>query len=302
MSNVAPEQIDWTKDPFKSVNDAVTAEAKQIAVGALFLPPYGPIDETAKSVPSDIITINSTTPLAVAESDTTAVLEVDVEFTLTQQQYDEEHLDTAVTLATRAANLLAQAQDLLIFQGFAATEQPFFKNNPVSFKNAGQELRGLVTPAPADVVTVALKAEAPGGRSYGENTSTAVAKAYSLLQSKGHYGPYALALQTDPFADTLAPLANTLIMPADRIKPLVTETDSQTGKQEVRFYGTGTLPAFTGVLVSLGGNTMDLVSAAAPRTQWTTRNARLLVFSVFQRFTLRLKDPTAVVSLNFAKP
>ena len=41
----------------------------------------------------------------------------------------------------------------------------------------------------------------------------------------------------------------TLIMPADRIKPLVT----------AGFYGTGTVPPLTGLLVSLGGNTMDLV-------------------------------------------
>src|SRR5258708_39719796 len=108
--NVQAEVIDWTKEPFKPVNDAVAAEAKQIAVGRMFLPAYGPIPENSTTVPSDIVIIDSTA-MAINDVVTTPVIEVDVVFTLTQQQYDEAHLDSAMTLATRAAQLLAQAQD-----------------------------------------------------------------------------------------------------------------------------------------------------------------------------------------------
>jgi hypothetical protein len=48
-----------------------------------------------------------------------------VEFTLTLLQiHCEAELMTAVTLATRAANLLAQAEDVALFQGQSAISGP----------------------------------------------------------------------------------------------------------------------------------------------------------------------------------
>ncbi len=130
----------------------------------------------------------------------------------------------------------------------------------------------------------------PSQNRYGENTFGAVATAYSNLQALGHYGPYALVLQTDAYADTYAPLKTTLILTADRIKPIVTAW----------FYGTGTLPPFTGLLMDLGGNSMDLaVGMDATTAYLQPDNKRLDQFSVFERFTLRLKDKTALVKLNF---
>ena len=56
--------------------------------------------------------------LQVNESAVTEIIEIWVEFSLTQQQVEREAtLSSAVTLATRAANLLAQGEDLLINQG-----------------------------------------------------------------------------------------------------------------------------------------------------------------------------------------
>ena len=78
------------------------------------------------------------------------------------------------------------------------------------------------------------------------------------------------------------------------------------------FYGTGTLPSklpgaatlpgpsFTGLLVSLGGNTMDLVvglDATVTFMQQDTDGAYR--FRVVERFALRLKDTTAVIRLEF---
>jgi uncharacterized linocin/CFP29 family protein len=107
------------------------------------------------------------------------------------------------------------------------------------------------TPSPTD----------PSQNRYGENTFAAVAKGYTSLQELGHYGPYALVLHDRIYADTHAPLATTLIMPADRIKPLVTVKDN------VMFYGTGTLPILekgkipTGLLVS--GSPVNMVISIA---------------------------------------
>ena len=73
------------------------------------------------------------------------------------------------------------------------------------------------------------------------------------------------------------------------------------------FFGTGSMPSkpgttpqFFGTLVSLGGNTMDLVvgldATTAFMQQDTDGNYR---FRVVERFGLRLKDVTAVVRLEF---
>ena len=138
----------------------------------------------------------------------------------------------------------------------------------------------------------------PPGVIYGPNTFEAVAQAYSSLQQLGHYGPMLWCLETIPYADTYAPLPATLTLTADRIKPLVT----------AGFFGTGTVPPnatppvapYFGVLVSLGGNTMDLVVGLEPLAAFmqedTNGNFR---FRVLERFALRVKDPTGIVILQF---
>jgi hypothetical protein len=44
---------------------------------------------------------------------------------------------------------------------------------------------------------------------------------------------------------------------------------------------------------------MDAVVANKPSTRFSTKDSGALLFEVFERFTLRLKDPTAVVLLEF---
>jgi uncharacterized linocin/CFP29 family protein len=219
---------------------------------------------------------------------------------------------TAVTLAIRAANLLTQAEDMIIFQGAAAFSTPFFTAN---IRSRGVPLdfglldilpaaapAGSPPPLPAaQVIPVPLLAGARPGQ-YGENTFGAVAQGYAVLQGNGHYGPYALVLQTTPYADTHAPLATTLIMPADRIMPLMT----------AGFFGSGTLvpsvgvpaPAglsFTGSLVSVGGNTMDLVVGFDAKTAFMQQDVDgSYRFRVVERLALRLKDPSAIIRLEFA--
>jgi len=226
-----------------------------------------------------------------------SLVELSVEFALTKQQYeDEERLGTASTLATRAANLLAQAEDLLIYQGDSARQNPLFQRVQLRSGSAGAGLVGaIIVGGLADQIIEVEPTEVPDPNDptqnrYGEHTFAAVAQGYSLLQSKGHYGPYALVLHTNIYADTYAPLPTTLIMPADRIKELVT----------AGFYGTGTLPPFTGLLTSLGGNTMDLAVGVDSVTAFTQIDSEEQYrLRVYERFALRLKDVTALILLKF---
>jgi hypothetical protein len=272
----------WTPDLWKRIDQAVHGEALDSKVAAKFLPRRD--FPGALTVPADLI---SPATMTVDESAVIALVEIWVEFALTGQQVSmEADLQTGLNLALRATNLLSQAEDILIFQGQSGTENPLFKNGTVQIRS-GPTWLGLLN---ATNQVVPVPPIVAGQNKYGENTFAAVAQAYSLLQSTGHYGAYAMALRTEEYADTYAPLPSTLVTPADRIKPLVSSG----------FYGTGTLPPLRGVLVSLGGNTMDLVMGMEPTAAFVQIDSQgLSRFRVTERFGLRVKDSTAIVRFEF---
>jgi uncharacterized linocin/CFP29 family protein len=275
------EQLDWSPSVWKALDDAVHDEFHRTAVGLKFIPFHGQMDN-ATNVPADVIDL---TTMTVNEAAVTALVELGIDFGLTRQQTAAEEQDaTGVTLGTRAANLLAQAEDLVIFQGEAALKNPIFKRVQQRSGTGGPGLLASAT----ETVAVAPIAQNP--QLYGENSFRSVADAYGRLQRQGHAGPYALALHSDVYADTLAPIANMPSVPADQIRQLTT----------LGMFGTGALPQHTGVLVSVGGNSMDLVVGMEPTTEVLQQDKDgFYRFRVFERFVLRVKDKTAVVRLNF---
>ena len=275
------ERLNWSADIWKRIDDAVHDEFQRTSVAAKFIPLYGPVGDVL-TVPADDI---DTDTMTISETQVTPLLEMWVEFGLTRQQVaSEADLSTALTLATRAANILSQGEDLAIFRGDEG-----LKNNPLKqVKNRG----GSAGPGVLNAAAQAIKVTpvSAGEKNYGERTFTAVAQGYSLLQNQGHYGPYALALKSELYADTFAPLPNTLAMPADRIKPLVT----------LGFFGAGALRPSTGILLSAGGESIDLVSGVNPITEFLqVSDDGLYRFRVFERFAVRIKDRNALVRLEF---
>jgi len=279
--NHGRERLPWGEDVWKSMDDAVHDEVQRTSIATKFIPLHGPAPAPEiLTVPSDIINPDTMT---VDEVAVTPIVELGVEFGMTRQQVgNEAQLATAITLATRSANLLAQGEDMTLFQGDKAFGNPLFGRVKHTGGSAGS---GLLY---ATKQVVLVPPVSPGV--YGENTFKAVAQAYSLLQGQGHYGPYALALRSEVYADTYAPLPDTLAMPADRIKPLVS----------LGFYGTGTVPPSTGLMISVGGNTVDLVASVDPVTEFLQVDPDgTYRFKVFERFALRIKDATAIVQFQF---
>jgi uncharacterized linocin/CFP29 family protein len=304
--NLGREELTaWSQDVWDGLDRAVHDEMQRICIARRFLP-LVPLDD-ALTVPADAMQASvpkartaTASALAVDEAAVTPLIEVWVEFALTRQQVEKEpELRTAVTLATRAANLLAQGEDLLVFRGDRdARTTPLFAKARVRTR-AGPGPEGLSNVGaledkdPKDGQVVEVPPSLDDSSRYGENTFSGVSQAYSRLQARGHYGPYALALQTTPYADAFAALRTTLIMPADRIKPLV----------EDRFYGTGSLPSLLGVLYSSGGNTGDLVIGRDAVTAFVQQDTDgMYRFRVFERFALRDKDPSGRVVLVFQPP
>ena len=341
--NLRRKELPWDDEIWTRIDRAVHDECTRTKIACKFLPLHGPVESGQLTVPSDTIEVGENNRLQVPEARTEELLELVVEFVLTRQQVErEEELETAVTLATRAANLLSQAFDVVIFQGLNSinrgdNQHPLFRDRKVIARSgpAGPGLLdapdfNLARERNPQVVTVpALESPGPQQR-WGENTFGAVSEAYARLQggeglAQAHYGPYALILNFVPYADTYAPLPTTLIMPADRIARLVTDgfygmksrkdmsyekempsygnnSSSHSYGGCTHFYGTGTLPPLRGVLVSLGGNTMDLVVGMDAKAEYVTQDAEgNFCFRVYERFALRLKDKTAVMRLEFDK-
>jgi uncharacterized linocin/CFP29 family protein len=277
------EQLPWSDDVWSSIDSAVNGEVQRTCVAAKIIPLHAPAPSPdVPTVPADII---DSATMTVDESAVTPIVELGVEFRLTRQQIgNEADLATAVSLATRAANLLARAEDVILFQGKNGLQDPLL----ASVKQAGGSAgTGLLNSADLTIPVASIGADA-----YGKNTFVAFANAYSQLQAKGHYGPYALVVRSEIYADAYAPLPDTLVLPADSIKPMVS----------LGFYGTATIPPLSGVLASVGGNTMDLVSSFNPATEFLQIDPDgAYRFKVFERFALRVKDKTAIVRFEFRK-
>ena len=112
-------QIPWEQEIWDRIDTAVHDECKRTKIAAKFLPIHvaSPKELT---IPSDTVIVGNgrgNQKLSVDEVAINPLLELVVEFKLTVQQVEREAaLGTAVTLATRAANLISQAEDIAIFQ------------------------------------------------------------------------------------------------------------------------------------------------------------------------------------------
>jgi uncharacterized linocin/CFP29 family protein len=326
------KKVPWSEEIWKAIDRVVHEETMRVRVGAQFLPRRRVHPKTTSVQADTIVNVASDTgtqtTLTIDEGVTIRLNEIWTEFALTTQQVHETSEakspahTSAATLARRAAQYLALAQDIVIFQGVNGYSAPFFQAN-VRFRPGQQPLDGGLLSIPQGAAAPFLTArpfastnptiqvypltEAPAGVLWGENTFAAVASGCAALTAQGQSGPYALILQTVPYADLFAPVGiESLVVTADRIAPLV----------KAGLFGTGTLPPnpalppapmlppagapYFGVLVSVGGDTMDLVvgqdAKAVFLQQDINQNWR---FRVLERFALRVKDPSAIVPLAF---
>ena len=334
------EKVPWSPDIWKAIHRTVHDETMRVRVGAKFLP-HRRVHPKTTSVPPDTVvnapvSNEATNTLTVDEGLTIRLNEIWTEFALTTQQVHDtaeaknpEHT-TAVTLARRAAQYLALAQDIVIFQGFSGYNAPFFAQN-VRFRAPLPSDGGLLSLGPNaqglnpyessnPIIEVdPLTDGAPGVR-YGEMTFNAFTLGYSLLAAQGQPGPYALILNTVPYADLYAAVGlGSLVITADRIDPFV----------KGLLFGTATIPPnpslpptspplsppllvpgsppsflagppYYGVLVSIGGDTMDLVVGLHATTVFMQQDInQLWRFRVLERFALRVQDPTAIQVFQF---
>jgi uncharacterized linocin/CFP29 family protein len=268
------EALNWSAETWTAIDRAMHEENLRAGVTAKVIPLLGPLPD-ALAVPAETIDAEA---MKVDEDRLLSLVELSIEFLLTRKQVDlEQELGTAVTLARRAASLLTQAEDLAVLQGDAGLTN-------------GQMPNGVRAQGTAGPGLVALAADTVGGDGGAEGILRAVAEAYALLQARSHTGPYGLLLDPVRYAATVQPAEGTSVLVSERIRGLVQG-----------FFGTAALPKDSGILVSVGGDTVDLVVGADPTVAFLSIDGEdRFRFRAFERLALRVKDPSACVRLKLA--
>jgi uncharacterized linocin/CFP29 family protein len=140
-----------------------------------------------------------------------------------------------------------------------------------------------------DIMSIRLgKPAASGGDVYdvdGPGLVSGVIDAIQRLESRGHFGPFAVVLGPNLFRAATNP-TESLVMPTDRLAEFLD------GRRVLR---SGVLPDNRGVVVALGGQPIELVLASDIDVRFlqATLEPRY-VLRVFERLVLRIKELDAV--------
>jgi uncharacterized linocin/CFP29 family protein len=267
------EALNWSEQTWAAIDHAVHEENVRAGVTAKVIPLRGPMPQ-AVTVPAEAI---DPATMTVDESSVVPLVELTVDFSLTRQQVEQEvEQGTAEALARRAAALLTQAEDLVVLQGDGALKAGLL----------GGAVNGR---GPAGAGLVAAAAETV--KANGDGIFGMVARAFSKLQAHSHTGPYGLLLDTDEYAAAFEVPKGEPMPSAERLRGLVQA-----------LHGTAAMPRGRGVLVSVGGDTVDLVIGSDPTVAFLGIDLDdRFGFRVVERFVLRVKDPTACVRLELGE-
>lgn len=276
--------LNWTDDQWRKVNDAVTETFGKASVASAFLPLYGPLSAGTETVRNERLDISNPPTVRLNGDHGEAnqkLVTLTVKVELSGEQVADETLSNAILAFRRAANVLAQQEDQIVFQGLDQTATPPANVYAGKYPEKVTGLTAAAFPLPPFNV--------PGLNTAGAVIVTKVAEAISRLESDMHAGPFACVLGTELFVAVQEPTF-TLILPADRIVPLLNGPLLRSSR----------VAPHQGLVVSLGANAIDIVVGTAPTVQFLQRkeDARYL-FRVYTRFALRIRqtDPNAPVIL-----
>jgi uncharacterized linocin/CFP29 family protein len=290
--------IQWTSAQWDMVNNAVTEAFGKASVAAAFLPCYGPLSQSAEYVRAEKF---ATTGSRVTITDDTTVklfnLMVTVE--LSSEQVAEEALSSALLAFRRASSTLAQIEDHLVFNGRykdaerAEERRKIYQGlqigdnrvpeltddqDRIVRKSSPNHLTGLIDVATAEQIQ---KSITEAKESDAEQLVAEVARSVVELENNMHPGPFACILGTEAFVAAYTPEPGGLVLPADRITPILNGPLLRSGQ----------MPTRSGIVVSIATNAIDIVVATPPTVQFLQVNDNAkYIFRVYEKFTLRIKD------------
>jgi uncharacterized linocin/CFP29 family protein len=281
--------LNWSDAQWQKVNDAVNEAFGKASVASAFLPMYGPLAGSSETVRNERLKQKEgteSTPLTISlDKDHAAVnlnlVTVTVNVELSGEQVADESLSNALLAFRRAANILAQEEDRIVFEGTDGTKATTLA------KTVGRQ-KGLADPT--------MKFESLGaeqGPELGRDLVKQIVKAIHKLEDKSNPSPFACVLGNRLFEAAYDP-ADSLVLPADRILPLLK------GGPLLRC---GKMDESKGIVVSLAGNAIDIVVGTPPTVQFLQRTIDAkFVFRVYERFALRLRDKENLPVAGFKLP
>jgi hypothetical protein len=134
-----------------------------------------------------------------------------------------------------------------------------------------------------------------------------IINAINSLENSGYVAPYVCIFGRKPFQAAFTPINNSTVLPRDRIEPLIGRELLHASGIDIPPYVLGLYDNLDkeewprrGVLLSMANEPIDIALAAEATLEFrqVEVNGKYL-FSVFERFALRIKDAQAIVPLLF---
>lgn len=196
-------------------------------------------------------------------------VKIECNFMLYPEQVNDEGRIKA--LARMTARQIALAEDAVILYGKDAFKK--LNNYGVVATNLADQKHSLIKKSQSPVQLDILKS---------------ILKGISDLQTKGHYGDYCAIVSTDLYQEAYTPIQTTFDAPIHQILPRL---------REGGFLYSQALDEKTGVLLSLGGGTID-IAVPLDAVPAFTKEDNEFYLRVVERFVLRVNDTDAVVPLT----
>ena len=212
-------------------------------------------------------------PLSICAGQSLVPAKIWVSFQLSPEQSKDENI--AMALATKAAYLVALAEDYVLLHGADAAD--FLDKLNVSYEDTLRLQTGLFSQAHKQVDKPVLDSIIDGIRQ---------------LRDRNHHGEYCAIVSPDLYQEAFAPRQNTLDAPIYEIRPLLKKSG---------FMYSPAAPPKTGVVLSLGGRTIDLAVPVDARAEEEEKGRGVTILRVVEQLRLRVNDETAVVSLGETK-
>jgi len=301
-------QPPWSDEQWCRIQQTVVEEAQRARVAAKFLPIYGPVDATDVAVPNiGLRTRSGAKPRFEVDSDPdTFLTTIAVQVEIRGREAADPELQAALTMFRRAANLIARAEDALMFNGQIAANTPplLAPAGPLTvtagdrqFGLIGNEVHGLpglrgAGPYPGpDVVLVSTITSVPESVGYsraGVDLIGVIVAAINQLEGEGYRGPYTCVLGDGLYEAVHRPTAN-LVLPRHTILPLL---------EDGLLLRSSTIHPDRGVIVSYESGQVEQVLAREINVRFLqVSDQPRFIFRVSERVALRVKDWHAVVNL-----
>jgi hypothetical protein len=215
--------------------------------------------------------------------------------------------------------------DVSFLKNLMATDWPIVKGAPKPIATATTQVEGLLRRNPGALGLIEGTREVEEERDdqgrpvqvvkerwsaapQPDNTTliAVIVTAINSLERNGFVAPYVCVFGRGPFQAAHRPVGTSIAFPRDRLEPLI-------GRELLHASAIDIVPRPVrgyewsedvwqnrGVLLSLTGDGVDLAIAAEATPEFRQVDVRgRYVFSVFERFALRIKDPKAIVPLKF---